>query len=97
MASNRSARQQWMAWLENLDEIKGPTEITVTIRDLTPGRHKYEARNVVAVVSPTPIPDGDVLWARYANGRLFPQPWSIKIVKDLPEFFPGRPYSGVID
>ncbi len=97
LKGNAGTRKQWMAWIDNLDEIKGPKEITVTIRDLTPGRHKYESRNVQAIVSPSPLPDGDLLWARYGNGRLVPQPWSIKIVKELPEFFPGRPYSGVVD
>lgn len=102
MVSNKNAatgrtKKQWMAWLENLDDIKGPTEITATIRDLTPGRHKYEARNVQATVSPAPLPEGDILWARYGNGRLLPHPWSIKIIRELPEFFAGRPYSGVVD
>lgn len=93
----RSARKQWMAWLENPDSVKGPQDMTLTIRDMTPGRHKYEARNVQATVSPTEMPDADVLWVRYANGRLITRPWTIKIIKELPEFFPGRPYAGIVD
>lgn len=106
MASNKSGtlpkaekaqKKQYMTWLENPDKIKSPQELTLTIRDMAPGRRKYGAINVIAIVSPSPITEGDVLWVRYANGKLIPQPWSIKIIKELDEFFPGRPYAGIVD
>lgn len=90
-------RKQYMAWLEDPDAIQVSREMTLTIRDLTPGKHKYRATNVRGIVSRAENPGEDILWVRYDNGRLIPQPWSIKIVEELPEFFPGRPYSGVVD
>ena len=90
-------KKEYMAWVEDLDKIKGPQELTLTIRDMEPGRHKYGARNVVAVVSPAPMPEADVLRMRYPNGRLLPEPWFIKVIKELEDFFPGRPYAGIVD
>lgn len=90
-------KKQYMAWLEDPDLIKGPQEMTLTIRDIEPGRYKYTARNVIALISPIAIPDSDILRVRYVNGRLVSQPWSIKILKELPEFLPGNPYAGVVD
>lgn len=89
--------KEYMAWIENVDQIKAAQELTLTIRDLEPGPRKYGARNVIALVSPSAMPGADVLRVRYTNGRLLPQPWSIKVIKELDEFFPGRPYAGIVD
>ncbi len=89
--------KEYMAWIDDPDKIKGPQEITLTIRDMAPGRYKYGARNVIALVSPSAMPGADVLRVRYTNGRLLPQTWSIKVIKELDEFFPGRPYAGIVD
>lgn len=86
-----------MAWIENPDNIKGEQELTLTLRDLTPGREKYSAKKVVAIVSPKPMPKSDVLRVRYENGRLMPEPWAIKIVKEVENFYKVRPYSGILD
>ncbi len=90
-------KKQYMALIENPEAITAAKELTLTIRDLMPGRHKYEAYHVLATVSPIPVPDADVLIVRHGNGRLLPHPWSIQIIKELEEFTPGRPYAGVVD
>ena len=90
-------KKQYMALIENPEAITAAQELTLTIRDLTEGRHKYEAYHVVATVYPTAVADADVLVVRHGNGRLWPSPWSIKITKEIDEFTPGRPYAGVVD
>ena len=86
-----------MAWIEDPDKIKSAQEMTLTLRDLAPGREKYRARKVVAMVSPTSMPQSDILRVRYENGRLIAQPWSIKIVREVDDFYSVRPYSGIVD
>ncbi len=89
--------KEYMALIEDADKITGPTELTLTIRDMTPGQHKYTGHNVVATVSPSPISGGDSLQLRHSNGRLLPAPYYIKIKKELEDYFKDRPYSGIVD
>jgi hypothetical protein len=106
MVSNKSCaperaakpvKKQYMTWLENADEIQGPRELDLVIRSMEPGRYKYGARHVRAIISPAAISEADILWVRRANGVLLPEPWSIKVIKELDDFFVERPYSGVVD
>lgn len=89
--------KEYMAWIEDPDKIKGEKELTLTLRDLAPGREKYRARKVVAIVSPKSMPQSDILRVRYENGRLIPEPWAIKIVREVEDFYAVRPYSGILD
>ncbi len=89
--------KEYMAWLESPESIKGPQEMSLTIKDLTPGRRKYLGLNVRATVSPTPLQGADTLKVRRANGLLVPGTWYIKIAEELGEYWPGRPYSGIVD
>ncbi len=67
------------------------------IKDLTPGPRKYDTKHVLAEISSYPerMPDGDILRIRSESGILFPQPWGIKIIKELPESVPGQPWGDV--
>lgn len=89
--------KEYMTWIEDPDKIKTPQELTLTIRDLSPGSHKYTGHNVMAIVSPTPIPGADVLLVRHANGLLLPLPWYIQVTRELGDYFLERPYSGIVD
>lgn len=89
--------KEYMAWIEDPESIKGPKELSLTIKDLAAGQRKYEGHNVIATVSPTEIPGADMLRVRRANGLLLPQPWYIKIDREIGEYLPGRPYSGIVD
>ncbi len=72
--------------LEDLDRDK---EIELVVKDLTPGRHKYESRYVRARVSSAEkLPDGDILNVRFAHGVLLPQRYAIQITKELGELPP---------
>ncbi len=81
-------KKEFDTFVENLQELPDGQECRLTIRDLTPGRRKYENRYVRALVSSSPerLPDGDTLWLRFSTGFLYPQPWAIKVVEELGEF-----------
>lgn len=69
------------------------------IKDLTPGLRKYDTRHVRARLAPSTaqsqLPEADTLWVRSETGVLNPQPWTIKILEELPEYVPGQPWSDV--
>ena len=43
------------------------------------------------------LPDGDMLWIRSESGLRAPEPWYIKLLEELPEWSPGRPWENVLD
>ena len=57
-------------------------EASLEVRDLTPGRKKYNWSFVKGVVSKKP--GGDKLWVRFQRGILHPEPYYIKIVNEEP-------------
>jgi hypothetical protein len=91
-------KKKYLAWVKDLNELPQGEEIQLTIRDLTPGQRKYEARNVRAILysSPEKLPDGDILRFRSPVGVLLPDSWVIKITEELGEYLPGTPYQEVL-
>ena len=85
--------------MRSTSELPKGEEIELVIRDLTPGRQKYDAHIVKAIASSSDreLPDSDILWLRSAVGILWPTPRSIKIRKELDEFIPGRPWAEVFE
>lgn len=79
----------------NIEELVEGKEITLAIRDLTPGRQKYDCRYVKALVSPFKgkFPEGDILWVRSWSGFLYADPWAIKITAEVGEIIDGAPHS----
>ncbi len=67
------------------------------IKDLTPGPKKYDTKYVRAEISrdSEKMKDGDILRIRSESGILFPRPWGIKILEELPESVPGQPWTDV--
>ncbi|MDP2645435.1 MAG: phenylphosphate carboxylase subunit gamma [Desulfobacterales bacterium] len=92
------SKKEYLAWVDSLDRLPENKEIQLTIRDLTPGRHKYEARNVKAILSrdSEKWPDGDILRFRSPVGILLSEAWAIKITAQLQEYLPGTPYKEVL-
>lgn len=88
-------RKEYVAFVSSPKDLPLGQETEISIRDLTPGRQKYDCRNVRAILSDSPSssPDSDVLWLRSLTGLLFPQPWAIKITTELDEYIHKRPYS----
>ena len=67
-------KKEYVTWLVIDEQLAEGQEIELTIRDLTPGREKYNGRNVKAIVSSSPdrLPEGDILWIRSGTGVLHP-------------------------
>ena len=75
---------------KDLSDLKEKEGIEITIRNLEPGRYKYEARIVKAKVSSNVGEYPDKLWIRYPKGMRHPDPWSIEVLEDvnkIPEKF----------
>ncbi len=87
--------KEYLAFIDNPETLPAGQEIELSIRDLTPGRQKYDCRNVRAVIadSPDKVPGSDVLWLRSLTGLPYPKPWAIKIVAELDEYIHRRPFS----
>ena len=81
------------------EELIEEQELELTIKDLTPGPRKYENRVVRAVVSTSPekLPGGDLLRVRSWTGRLYPEPWAIRILEELGEASPGVPHGETLN
>jgi len=91
MASG-SDRRIWETFLRRPHDLKEGVEIPLVLRDLAPGKKKYQMRHVVAVMSRKPEEGMDVLRVRTVVGVLLPEIWGVKIVRELPIEMPGRPY-----
>ncbi len=83
-------KKEYDTFIENVNDFVSGQEYKITIRDLTPGPHKYESRFVRAVVynSAQQQPESDILWLRFLMGLPHPQPWGVKITEELGEYEP---------
>ena len=81
---------EYDTFVEKLGDLREKEEVELTIRDLNPGRHKYESRYVRAILANSidQLPGRDVLWIRFTMGFLHPKPWAIKIAAELGEYQP---------
>ena len=59
-------KKEFMTFVQDINQLAQGKEVTLAIRDLTPGRRKYDGKIVKAILasSPDKLPDGDVLWIR---------------------------------
>ncbi len=82
--------KEYDTFVDKLSDLIEKEEVELSIRDLTPGKHKYESRHVRAILSSSidQIPGGDILWIRFTMGLLHPKPWEIKITAELGEYPP---------
>ena len=86
--------KEWIIFVSQMEDIADGQENVLTIRDLSPGPKKYNAKVVKALVSshPETLPDGDVLWIRSWIGHKHPKPWAIRILEEVGDFIPGIPH-----
>lgn len=91
----KNARLVWEAFVRRAEDLREREEIPLIIRDLTPGRRKYQVRHVVAVLRRDSQGEGDDLFVRTVVGVRLKEPWKIRIVRDLPLELPGDPYQDV--
>ena len=85
------AQKEYLTFVGKLEDLPQGEEIELLIKDLAPGRRKYDAHYVRALVSSDPeqLPESDVLWIRGWVGVLYPQPWAIRITREVGEFPSG--------
>lgn len=91
-------KKQYVTFVPDIKDLVENSEVTLTIKDLTPGRTKYDARIVKAILSSNAkrLPEGDVLQVRSWTGVLYPKPWTIKVVKDLGDSEAGLPHGETV-
>jgi len=84
----------WETFLRRPSDLKDGVETAMVLRDLRPGKNKYQMRHVVAVVTrkADEMASTDRLRIRTVVGVLLPETWSVRIIRDLPVELPGRPY-----
>lgn len=89
-------KREYQTFVRQFKDLKqGKQELF--IKDLTSGPRKYDTKHVLAEISSRPesLPDGDVLRIRSESGVLLPEPWAIKILKELSESIAGQPWEDV--
>ena len=90
---------EYMCHVKHLKDLTEGKKVVLTIRDLSPGKHKYLARVARVEVSRTPeaLAKCDKLSAYSVVGFKDPQPWGMKIVEELGLMVPGQPYSNIYE
>ncbi len=88
---------EYLCHVKHLKDLQEGKQTVLTIRDLSPGKHKYLARVARVQVSRSPeaLAKWDTLLALSVVGRPDPQPWGMKIVEELGLTVPGQPYSDI--
>lgn len=71
-------------FVDSLADLSEQQEITLSIRGLSPGRHKYCYKCVRALVSSDPGLYPDQLQIRFSRGQLHSQTYSLKILEEVP-------------
>ncbi|MBI4288491.1 MAG: phenylphosphate carboxylase subunit gamma [Chloroflexi bacterium] len=91
-------KKEYVTFVRDFKSLPQGKEIEITIRDLTPGPRKYDAKIVKAVVSEDParMPEGDLLWLRSATGVLSAKPWAIQVKGEVKGFLNLPPYSSLL-
>ena len=91
--------KEWQTFVRRFSDMtEGKKELF--IKDLTPGKAKYDTKHVIAVVarSATGLTDPNILWIRGESGEKAVEPWYIAIEQVMKEdCVPGKPWEDVLD
>ena len=93
----KTEQQTWETFVRRPGDLKEGLEMPMVLRDLTPGRGKYQMRHVVVLLRRDPVESEDLLRVRTVVGVLLPETWGVRIVRELPVELPGRPYHDFYD
>lgn len=85
--------KEYQVFISNMEDLPEGKEVQLTVRDLTPGPRKYDARIVKARVSRSSLPGADRLWVRSWTGWLYPEPWYVQVLEEMGEAEAGLPHS----
>jgi hypothetical protein len=90
--------KEWQTFVRRFSDMK-EGEREIFIKDLTPGKTKYDTKHVLASMAKTKagMKDPDILWIRGESGEKAKQPWYIKIRKELPEYIAGKPWDDLLE
>ncbi len=89
---------EFECFLRRWQDLEEGKEVILTLRDLSPGPRKYNARHVRAMVSRSAaFGSADRLWVRSVVGIKDPVPWGIRILEELGASLPGRPYTDIFE
>lgn len=84
-------RKEYVTFVRTFSDLsEGERELF--IKDLTPGKRKYDTKHVRARISPDAGKYEDLLYLRSENGTLASSPWSLSIVEELPYYVEGPPW-----
>ncbi len=90
--------KEWQTFVRKFSDMhEGKRELF--IKDLTEGPAKYDTKHVIAQVSrkQSELANPDIMWVRSESGIRYPEPWYIKIERELPEYIAGLPWHSVFD
>ena len=92
-------KQEYQTFVSSPEVLKDGQEMKLALRDLSAGLAKYEVKIVRALVASdaTKMPDGDVLWLRSLTGKKMGKPWAVKVLEELDDFIPCKPYTGGVE
>ncbi len=91
--------KEWQTFVRRFSDMK-EGERELFIKDLTPGKRKYDTKHVIAQVAKEKegLKDPDILWVRGESGERHRNPWYISIRQELKEeWVPGKPYEDVLE
>ena len=77
--------KEYQVVVKGLDVLPQGEEIELAIRDISAGKRKYDGRYVKAIVasSAAKLPGADVMRLISSTGYIYPDPWAIKIIKEI--------------
>ncbi|MGE5302133.1 MAG: phenylphosphate carboxylase subunit gamma [Alphaproteobacteria bacterium] len=90
--ASKTEKQVWETFVRRPGDLKEGDEISMALRDLTPGRKKYRMRHVVATLRRDAREGMDLLRVRTVVGVQLPETWGVRILRDLPIEIQGKPY-----
>jgi hypothetical protein len=90
--------KEWQTFVRKFEDLK-EGEVELFIKDLTSGPKKYDTKHVRAKVAKSKgaLPEGELLRIRSESGITALEPWYMKILEELPEWVPGKPWENVLD
>jgi hypothetical protein len=88
---------EYEAFVKDIEQTPSGRPVVLVLRDLTPGKKKYRAVHVRAVVSDPPKAGEPMLWLRSVVGVKYPRSYSVRILEELTEAFAAEPYSDLFE
>jgi hypothetical protein len=89
---------EWQTFVRRFSDMReGKKELF--IKDLSPGKAKYNTKHVLATVSKSKknLKNPHILWIRGESGEKAANPWYLTIEKELEEFVPGKPWEDLLE